>query len=151
MRRSVRLSVRPLAWMTCVLAFATPLFAQTHPCDVAPVQGQVLQTNSTVAVGFCQPNKDADGNTIPIASITSYRVVVDNGTVFTGALTPIGSASASGLYYFETPKNIPISKGGHVAVVYPSNDGGEGAGSDPLSFTVKNVPPGKGRVQAVIK
>src|SRR3954469_16592557 len=101
-----------------LLAFASVGSAQTHPCDV--LGSTTVQSNSPVAVGVCVLPKDADGVTIPIASLTSFRVTIDGVTVFTGPLTPIGAPSTTGSYYFETTKTITVSKGQHTVVGYAS-------------------------------
>src|SRR4051812_7284524 len=85
-----------------LLAFAAVGSAQTHPCDV--LGSTTVQSNTPVGVGICMLPKDADGTTVPITSFTSFRVTMDGTTVFTGPLTPIGSPSTTGFYYFETTK-----------------------------------------------
>lgn len=134
-----------------LVAFAlisVPAQAQTHPCDTVPVVNPTIQTSTPVSIGFCHVPVDASGNS---TVITSYRLAIDGATVFTGALTAIGAANASGAFYFETPKTITVAKGAHSVVEYASNADGEGLGSDPYAFTVKGLPPGKGKVDGVIK
>ena len=131
-----------------ILALPLAASAQTHPCDIAAIANPVVQTNGPVAAGFCHDGKDADGNPV---TITAFRVTVDGVDVFKGPLTPIGTASATGFFYYETPKNIVLAKGQHTAVGFASSADGEGPGSDPFTFTLKGLPPGKAKIQKITK
>ena len=139
---------RLLILMSLMLACASIASAQTHPCDIPPDGNTTLQTNGPVSVGFCQAPKDADGNTV---TLTGFRVTIDGADVFKGPLSPIGAPNATGLSYYETPKTIVLAKGSHTAVAYASSADGESAGTDPFVFTLKGLPPGKGKIQKVLK
>ncbi len=127
--------------------FAVNVSAQTHPCDVIPVQNPNL--TSPVKVGFCHTGKESDGTT-PIAA---YQVLLDSlpAPVFSGALTPIGSANLAGLFYYETPTFV-VTKGSHEAFVTGVNSTGVEviARSANVPFGVINplgVAPTLGRVK----
>jgi hypothetical protein len=136
-------------WIVMALVLVPSLAtAQTHPCDAAPVTNPTVVVSGPVSLGFCVPSVDVLGDP---TTLTSFRVQVDSVDVFTGPLTPIGQPSTTGLNYYETPKTLVIKNGNHTAVVFASNAPGvEGAGSAPFAFTVR-VPPGKGKVQTVVK
>lgn len=124
-----------------IVLMAVPTFAQTHPCDVPPVQNPNL--TSPVKVTFCHPfNKDTGGNPI---TVTAFNVYLDSTAappVFVGPMTPIGSANATGLFYFESP-TIAVLRGAHVFFVSATLAGGSetarsaaipfGAISDPVA------------------
>ncbi len=125
---------------------ASDVAAQTHPCDAPAVT--TIQTNGPIAIGFCVKPVDTDGVAIPVASITSLRVKVDEVNVFQGALAPIGTPSATGSLYYETPKTLALAKGQHTVVAYVTTSNGvESEGSDPFVFTLTGV----GMAKPVIK
>lgn len=139
--------MRRILWLTLsLLALPAVAFAQ-HPCDTTPVQGTTIVSN-VIGFGLCHNQLDELGNS---TVLTGFRVTVDGATVFQGALNPIGAASTTGQYYYETPKTIAVAKGSHTAVVYASNSVGESQVSGPYTFTLKGAPPGKGKVQQVVK
>lgn len=116
--------------------------AQTHPCDAPAVT--VIKTNAPIGIGFCIKPIDADGIPVPLTSIASFRVKIDEAQVFNGPLTPIGTPSATGFIYYETPNNLSVAKGQHVVLVYVTTANGvESEGSDPFTFTLSGVGLGK--------
>lgn len=116
--------------------FASPLFAQAHPCDQAiPATPQLA---APVAFGFCHNGKDANGQPV---SISAFVVTVGTQQVFSGALNALGTANAQGYYYFETPKTIVLAKGTQSAVVVAVSSDGSSLPSVPFAFGILGLPP----------
>jgi hypothetical protein len=125
-----------------LLMFPATAQAQTHPCDLAPVTA--IQASGPIAIGFCVRLVDADGNPVPLTSVISFRIKVDEAQVFNGPLSPVGVPSPTGSLYYETPKTISVSRGSHTVIAYvTTTEGGESDGSDPFVFVFNGVPLGK--------
>ncbi len=121
--------------------------AQTHPCDIVPVQNPNL--TSPIKTTFCHSGKESDN----ITPIMTWRVYLDAipAPVVSGPLTPIGVASSTGLFYFETG-TFPVSKGTHVVVVVGLDSAGleVTARSASVPFGVSN-PLGAAPVNVGVK
>ena len=128
-----------------VVGLASVAQAQ-HPCDVTPAGSSVGVTNNGIA--FCHPLIDTAGNS---TVLTSFRITIDAVQVFNGPLTQMGGLSPTGSGYFETPKNITMAKGTHTVAVFASNADGESVSSDPLTWQIKGVPPGKPLPKAIVR
>ncbi len=124
---------------------AVPVQAQTHPCDV--VVGPATPGPAPVGAGFCHNGKDVNGNP---TTITKFTVKVDGVVVFDGVLTAIGSASAAGLNYYETPKNIIPTVGTHNITVQAVNAAGPGAATPAYPFDIlASLPAGATLVRII--
>lgn len=97
-----------------MLTFATVLLsvnmavAQQHPCDVT-LPAPPVPTKGNV-VGWCHDMRDDGG---ALLGSLGFKIVVDGQIRDVGVRTPIGGASPSGLFYFEAPLPLGLSRGDH--------------------------------------
>lgn len=131
-----------------LFASAALALAQVHPCDTTLLNTEV-RPNAPFAIGACHNGQDADG--LPV-TIDSWRITIDGATVYTGAMTKSATPNAQGYYYYESPKTLNAAKGSHTVVIYAvSNDGGEGAPSNPVTLTSKPGSPKKSEAVRAVR
>lgn len=123
------------------LLLASVASAQTHPCDLPPTPNPTTK-NSTVTVGFCHDQKDANGAT---DAITAFKIYLDGNVVLTWTsptgLTPkTPTPNAAGFYYYEAPA-IAVTKGNRGVSVAAVDADGESALSATFPFQVKGPGP----------
>lgn len=109
---------------------------QLHPCDVAVLPNE--STTSPVKIGFCWDGNGTDGKP---QTATLFKVYIGTSTtpVYSGLLQPIGSPSASGMKYYETP-SFSVPTGAQTLRVTISSSQGEGAAAS-YPFTVVVIKP----------
>jgi hypothetical protein len=126
------------AAVTLVVFFSIAAFAQTvHPCD------QPIQTVATKGsrVGFCHDLRDDEGFTLP-ASAVGFRLSVNGQVADLGSLTPVGTPSASGSYYFVTDLPGGFSRGTFPVAVAAYTAEGTSAASN-IALWQRGGPPNR--------
>jgi len=135
-----------------IVATATPVFAQTHPCDATPTASTVSGAgNAPLILSFCAKPSD---------DIVRIEVIVDNAPLIPFAETEAieeTPPNADGYSQFKVSIGTRAA-GSHtvrVQVVNLGDDGQEQTSdvSDSLSFTVTapKAKPAKPRVTGVSK
>lgn len=124
--------MKALIGLIVLLLSAVSASAQTHPCDQTPPANPNVA--SPVKVGFCYPQASA-------SQITSFKVYLDGSTtpIFSGPLTAIGTASASGQLYFET-LSLAVTQGSHSVQASAVSAAGEGPKTTAIPFVVIGLP-----------
>jgi hypothetical protein len=127
-----------LSHVAVLLAVTVMLSGQTHPCDtVNPVNPTTVLP---FGIGFCHNGKDPAGNPVTITKFTIRTTAAIPVVLFDGPLTPIGSASATGFFYYETPKTFTLTGGQKNYVITATSSGGTGP-TTPFDLVVSESPP----------
>lgn len=117
------------------------LAAQTpHPCDITNPTTFTARRGQPIRLAWCHDQKDDDDQLIPLGQLHFYALNADNNNVIRdlGLMAPVGSPSASGDYYFETPQfSLQNDVRLNVAVEY---NGMQAISATPIFLDIKGGP-----------
>ncbi len=94
------------------LAFPTPAYTQSHPCEQAPPATVTIQSGAPHRVTWCSPLAD---------HIEALVAFVDGTPTEINTVTAKTQASAAGLVLYESPLFLQVAKGAHILRVAAYN------------------------------
>ena len=114
------------------LALSTPLYAQTHYCDVPQPTSLTAASGAPITLGFCHDGKDVNGNPGQPSGFALY----DNGLRTTPVFLKGTTSSTSGKTVYTYATTVPTATGLHTLQTAWLSGTVEGAKSNPFALTV---------------
>lgn len=119
-----------------MLLLATPVYAQTHQCDL-PIQTgtQVVTVGVPFTLGWCHNSKDDVGVNV---SITGWKLIRNTDTVIDATPTVTATKNAAGLTGYSLSRSESVA-GTTTYTIYAVNGATDGVKAG-ITFIVQAVP-----------